>query len=177
MAAPSATDVRVGVTGAIYTAPAGTALPTTAIVALNVAFVNLGYLTQEGLRESIESSTSDLVAWQNSAVVRRTLESDALTFSFDLFQTDADTLEFYYGDYTVASPVGSVEYTGALGPTQPMVFDIIDGDHETRIVLPLAQLTSRGEVVYSSGGTSYPTTVTAYPDGSGVKMYRYYVEA
>lgn len=176
MAAPTSADVRVGVTGAIYTAPAGTALPVTAIAALNVAFVELGYLTSDGLRESIDSSVSDLVAWQNSAVVRRTLDSDSLSFSFDLLQTDADSLEFYYGNYTVASPVGSVEYTGALGPIQPMVFDIIDGDHETRIVLPLAQLTTRGEVVYSSGGTSYPSTVTAYPDGSGIKMYRYYVE-
>ena len=178
MAAINAADVRVGVTGTIKTAPAGTTLPTTAAVALNAAFFDLGYLTQDGLSESVDSSITDLIAWQNSAVVRRTLDSDSLSYSFTLFQTDPDTLKFYYGNYDTTVPtVGHVGYTGALGPIQPMVFDILDGAHVTRLVLPAAQLTGRGEVSYAAGGTSYPVTVTAYPDSGGVKMHRYYVVA
>ena len=49
--ATTATNVTVGkpkVGGAVHWAPLGTALPTSATEALNAAFVDLGYVSEDG---------------------------------------------------------------------------------------------------------------------------------
>ena len=43
-----ATNVRVGITGGLYKAPVGSTAPTDATTALDAAFINLGYVSQEG---------------------------------------------------------------------------------------------------------------------------------
>lgn len=49
-------------TGAVFIAPAGTGLPTDATTPLTEAFKNLGYVSEDGLVESIETDTTDITA-------------------------------------------------------------------------------------------------------------------
>ena len=47
-------NVIVAVTGAVYVAPTGTAAPTASDSTLNVAFVDLGYVSADGITEAID---------------------------------------------------------------------------------------------------------------------------
>src|SRR5687767_1612212 len=130
-------NVRVGVTGAVYTAPAGTALPTTAAMALNVAFVELGFLDESGVVETQGESITNIKAWQNSAVVRKILTEHDLTYAFTALETNAEVLEAYYGNYAA----NVVEITGEVAPNVPWVIDVLDGTEAIRIVVPDGQIT------------------------------------
>ena len=81
-------NVRVGVTGAIYFAPSGTALPTSASAALNAAFTDLGYADETGVVETQGETITNIRAWQNSAVVRKILTEHDLTYAFTALETN-----------------------------------------------------------------------------------------
>ena len=83
----TAENVRVGVTGAVYFAPAGTAVPTSVSGVLNAAFVDVGYIGEDGVSESISADTNDIKAWQNGDVVRRVQTSHDYTVSFTMLRT------------------------------------------------------------------------------------------
>jgi len=165
-----ADNVRVAISGGVFTAPTGTALPTTADATLNVAFTDLGYVSEDGIVESQEADVTDIVAWQNGDVVRKVQTSHDLTYELTLIETKDAVLETYYG----ALSSGVVEVTGDQLGRQSWVIDVIDGDHDIRVVIPEGQVTERGEVTYANGeAISYQVTITAYPDVTGVKAYIY----
>jgi hypothetical protein len=168
--ATTADLVRVGVTGGVYTAPEGTAIPTTVEGALDGAFAEVGYVSEDGLTQSIGADITDIKAWQNGDVVRKIQTSHDLTFAFTMIETSSVTLEAYYGNYTA----GTVEITGDQLPHGPWVLSVIDGDAVIRIVIPDGQVTERGDISYVNGdAVGYPVTISCFPDVSGVKAYMY----
>lgn len=171
---PTSDNVRVGVTGAIYLAPSGTTLPTSALGSLNAAFEELGYVDENGVTETQGETITNIKAWQNSAVVRKILTEHDLTYQFAALETNPAVLEAYYGNYT-DGPDGVVEIRGEVAPNVCWVIDVEDGDSATRIVVPDGQITQRGAVNYgATDAVKYNMTLTAFPDGSEVKAYVYY---
>lgn len=171
--ATNADNVQVGATGGIYVAPVGTTLPTTAAALLAAAFDELGLINEDGVTESQGSDTTDIRAWQLGAVVRRVQSSHDLTYQFSSLETNATVLEAFYGNYTS----GDVQITGEQPENQCWVIEVYDGSEHHRIVLPLAQVSDRGDVSYNSqGATEYPFTLTAYPDANDVKAYIYFAQ-
>lgn len=167
-------NVRVGVTGAIYVAPAGTTLPTDATTALDAAFEELGYADESGVVEAQAEQITNIKAWQNSAVVRKILTEHDLTYQFTALETNPVVLEAFYGNYT-DGPDGVVEIQGEVAPNVCWVIEVEDGTSTTRIVVPDGQVTTRGQVTYgATDAVKYPMTVTAFPDTDGVKAYVYY---
>jgi hypothetical protein len=170
----TASNVRVGVTGAVYGAPTGTALPTSATASLNAAFEELGYLTEDGIRENNGSEVTDIKAWQNAAVVRSIQTSHTLTYHMTFMETSDQVLETFYGNYEN----GTVEIRGELGVRQSWVLHVEDGDDLRRIVIPDGQVTETGEVAYVNGeAVTYPVTITCFPDNDEVKAYHYILGA
>lgn len=167
----TADNVRVGVTGACYLADTGTELPTDATTTVNVSFIDLGYVSDDGVSQAIDESRSDIVAWQNADVVRKVKTSQDVTYSFTMIETSAATLEAYYGNY--AGP-GVVEINGTDTPHKSWIIDVVDDDDTIRLVIPDGQVTERGEITYANGEeVGYPITITAFPDSSGNKAYKY----
>lgn len=169
-------NVRVAVTGAVYAAPAATAVPTSTAAALNAAFVDVGYLSEDGVTTSIATDSNDIIAWQNGTLVRRVQTSHDFTLQFTMIETNGASLLLYFGNYTVGGAgSGSVQITGAAAPRGAYVLHVVDGTDLIRVVIPDGQVTDRGEVTYLNGdAVGYDTTITAYPDASGVKAYLYY---
>ncbi len=168
----TAANVRVGATGAVYFAPIATALPTNATTALISAYTNgdVGYISDAGVTQTVDESITDIRAWQGGDVVRKVQTSHDVTFDFEMIETSTNTLTTFYGGYTT----GLSTITSTQLPHQRMVLEVIDGAVKLRIVLPDAQITERGDVTYASDdAVKYPVTVTAYPDGTGVKAYIY----
>lgn len=175
--ANSAALVKVGTTGSIYTAPAGTTLPTGSQATLNVAFSALGYISDAGVVESNGKTTNKVTAWQNGDVIREVQTEDSVTYKFAAMETSPIVLATYHGNYDD----GVVEVNGLTLPRKPFVIDVLDGDDMVRIVVPYGQITERGDINWVNGDAAiYEMTVEAYPDpnyagslGASAKAYKY----
>lgn len=158
-------------TGAVFVAPYGTTLPTDATTALNAAFKGLGYVSEDGLVNSVETDTSNVNAWGGDLVLVGQ-NSFAETFTVNLIETNADALKVYYGEDNV-SVVGdaiTITQNSAMLPNVSVVFELVlTGGRVKRIVVPNAQIADRsGEITYVDGeAIAYPAVFTAYPDSSG----------
>lgn len=166
----TAANVLVGVTGGAYVAPEGTTVPTDASTALSGTFVEVGYISEAGVSQSIAEDITDLKAWQNGDVVRKIQTSHDLTYSFTMIETSDVTLEAYYGNYAA----GAVEINGDQLPHKAWVLSVIDGSDLLRVTIPDGQITERGDIVYQNGdAVGYQVTITCFPDDAGNKAYLY----
>ncbi len=159
-------------TGAVFVAPAGTALPTNAHVALNAAFEGLGYVSEDGLVNGVETDTEEVNAWGGDLVlVGQTTFKEM--FTVNLIETNENALKVYYGeDNVVVEGNGSitVTQTNEMLPRVSVVFELVmTGGRIRRIVVPNAQIADRsGEITYVDGeAVAYPAVFVAYPDENG----------
>lgn len=163
--------VRVAVTGGIYVDLSGAATLPTSADDLLTEFDELGYVSEDGVTQTINSETNDIVAWQNADIVRKVQTSHDVTYQFSGLETNPTVLEAYYGNYDAGAD--SVEITGAVLPRMSWVIDVFDDDQKIRLAIPSGQVTERGDVQYVNGdAVMYPMTITAYPV-DGVKAYLY----
>lgn len=169
-------------TGAILSAPLGTALPTGIADQLNEAFKDSGYVSSDGLSFTIDDSTSDINEW-NGALVRRLLESRDVTFSWSHLETNAESLKNTFGDENVvvtpATTSDGEKITVSIGAKLPAakswVFKLKDGAHRILIVVPNGQITSVDEVSFtSSDAITWPVTLSTYADEHGHNCYIYF---
>lgn len=168
----TAQNVRVATTGAVSLAPMATALPADATTELIAAFKDVGYIGPDGVTQAIETDVTDITAWQNGDTVRKVQTSHDVTFQLVMLETNELSLKVYYADKDATAK--AVKVTGAQSPHNIVVIDVLDDKHSIRIVLPDAQVTERGEIVYQNEeATGYDVTFTAYPDADGVKAYIY----
>lgn len=171
-------EVRVGVDGIVATGAFGVAAaPTDADTALGGTWADLGYVSEDGVTETTEQSTSVLRAWQNAKKVRTLIEEGSVRYQFTLIQTNADTVAFYYG--------GTVESDGSIviDPTRerPVLafdIDVIDGDSIIRAYAPEAQVVEVGDQVYASGEPiGYEVTVEcSYNEELGGSVKKWYTD-
>jgi hypothetical protein len=167
MTAPTLTagNVRVGVSGEVSCGPTTAAAPTTASSALT-GFHGLGYLDEKGLGRKPEAKKKDIVAWQNSKVVRSVQDGAAkVTYTFNLIETSKETVEFAYGT-TVAQTVTEGTYSAdpaSTGGIQSFVFDVIDGGNLRREYVEEGEMTDPPETTFANGEPSgFACTVVAY---------------
>ena len=101
----SAMKVTTGkpkVSGAVFTAPLGTTLPTDATTALASAFVGLGHVSEDGLENSTDMSISTIKEW-GGLVVYNSLEELTDQFKLTLIEAEnVDVLKAVYGDSHVS---------------------------------------------------------------------------
>lgn len=171
-----ATKVSFGkpkATGAVFVAPAGTALPTNATAALNAAFKGMGYVSEDGLVNSVETDTETVTAWGGDQVLSGQT-SFAETFTVNLIETNTEALKLYYGDANVivdgTTGAITVKQNSKVLPKVVVVFELVlTGGRVKRIVVPNAQITDRsGEITYVDGEPiAYPAVFNAYPDVNG----------
>ena len=171
--AVTAANVLVGTppsgVGGIYGAASGTTLPTTTVAALDPAFADGGYVSEDGVTQAIGSDVTEIKAW-NGDTVRKIETSHDVTLQFTLLETSTTTRRWYYGNATSSLS----EVRSGQGIRQAWVIDMVDGAKKIRLVVPDGQVTERGDVVYRlDEAVAYPITITAYPDSSGVKIYKY----
>ncbi len=165
--------------GAIYIAPAGTALPTDATTALAETYVALGYISDAGLVNSNSISSETIKAWGGDEVLN-IYQGREDTFSYTLIEAlDINVLKQVYGPENVT---GTLEEGIAINvksdielPEQVIVAEMIMKDGALkRIVIPAARVVNVGDINYSdSAAVAYETTVRANPDSNGNTHYEY----
>ncbi len=169
-----ATNVKVAITGAVYTAPTGTTAPTDASTSLDAAFKAVGYISEDGVKEANDTENEEIKAWQNSDIVRKVITKNETSYAFTMIETNSAALGLFYGK-TIA--VGATDHIigGTVTGKIAAVIDVIDGSQVIRRYIPSCEVTERGEVALTgTDALGYETTVTAYPDatlGGSVKVY------
>jgi hypothetical protein len=170
-----ATAVRVGVTGKIWFAPQGTAVPAATSGALT-GFNEVGYATDAGVTLTINNDTADIRAWQNGDLLRRVQKSVTFSVKFVMAETNEQSLLLYYNNYAhgAAAADGVVTFNSNQPYRGAFVLDIVDSPYLMRVVFPDGQVTDRGDTAITSGDLiGYDTTVAGYPDAAGNAGYMY----
>lgn len=166
-------NVRVAVTGAVYVAPTDTAAPTSSDSALNVAFVDLGYVSADGITESIDRSTTQIRAWQNGSLVREVTSEGTYSVSMMFIETNEAVLELYYGATNTAGKF-DIDPT-STGGRKSFVIDVVDGANVERIYIPAGEITALGERTLASGeAVGYEVTITAYADAGSTTVSKWF---
>ena len=171
-------EVRVGVTGVVAVGAFGlTTPPTDATTTLHSSFVDYGYVSEDGVTETTEQSSSKIRAWQKNKVVRTVMEEGSVQYAFTLIQTNADTVAYYYGG-TVASDGSIVIDPTTERPVHEFVIDVIDGDSIIRAYAPEARVIEVGDQVYENGAPiGYEVTVECeYNDDLGGSVKKWYTD-
>lgn len=158
-------QVRVGVSGLIGTAPLGTTAPTGTSSSLS-SFTDLGYVSEDGVTETNDISINPIKAWQNAVTVRNTVTDGSVSYQLTLIQTDVNVVAAVYGS-AVAADGSIIKRPTTERPHKAWVIDVIDGTEKIRNWIPDGQITELGDVVYQNGeAIGYEITLTTYPHTS-----------
>ena len=177
----TATYVSTGkpnVSGAVFVADKGTALPTNATATLSSAFTCLGYVSEDGLENANELDVSEIKAWGGS-IVYRSLTGLNDTFTLKLIESEnIDVLKNVYGDENVEEDANgdiTIDIVTEDPQEKVWVFDLaLRGGRSKRIVIPDGAITSRDAITYNdSDAIAYGITVSAYPDADGKTHIEY----
>lgn len=164
---------KPSVSGAVYRAPLGTELPTSATAALGEAFKGLGYVSEDGLTNATERET--VKAWGGDIVASTITD----TFQFTLIEAmNVDVIEAVYGEENVSGTAESgivIKVNETVQNACVWVFDVVlKGGVKKRIVVPHGAVSEVGDVTYNeSDPLGYETTITATADDAGQTHYEY----
>ena len=171
-------------TGGILVADVDSALPTDASTAVDAAFVALGYAGEGGLEPAGEGATlTDLRAWGGDIVATVTETKSITRFRFTLLEVfNADVAAFVFGAGNVTSTAAGVGTNSSIAiedkgddiPTKSLIFDMKYEGRKMRIVIPRGRCVVTAELPFTDNALSgYEVEVTALPDDTGVRSYRY----
>lgn len=172
------------VTGGLWVAPIGTALPTTEIVALNAAFKAVGYITEDGVTRSESRSSDPIKAWGgDTMVVTQTGVEATLTTTLAEYLTKV-AQDLVYGSANVTETAATsssgtkLAIVGKLGSPSPRnawVVEMFSGTATGRIVFPIVQVTETDDVSYKDDElAAHGVTATLFPDATGAYFYEYW---
>ena len=181
MANNNAQNVSVGkpkIGGAIYRAPLGTTLPTTANGSLDAAFECLGYASDAGLVNNNSAESEDIKAWGGDTVLSvQTSKTD--TFNFTLLESlNPEVLKTVYGNDNVTGDIDTGIRVVANSEEQEECVWVIDmvlrGGVLKRIVLPDAKVTNVDKISYvDNEAIGYNTTLSCLPDSTADQATHY----
>lgn len=157
--------------GGVWIAPAGTTLPTDGSTALAAAYVNMGYISEDGYVISTETDTQEIKAWGGDTVLTgQSSFSESHTVNF--IETNVNTLKAIYGasNVTTAGNVITVKSTSKELPECVLVVELLlTGGRVRRVVVPHAKIADRSmEITFSDDeAITYPAKFSAAPDANG----------
>lgn len=173
-------------TGGILAAPKGTALPTDATTALNVAFKAFGYADNKGLEPSGEGAKKkEITAWGGDVIASVTESKSISKFRFTIVEVfNPETLKFVFGEGNVAVTAATtssgtriaIQDKGYEPDDQAFVFEMFYKAKRMRYVAPNASVAILAERPHvDTDVMGYECEITCLPDANGVRMYRYLV--
>ena len=164
-------------TGAIWTAPLGTELPTDTDSEL-VGFDCLGYCSDDGLTNSTDLESETIKAWGGDTVLT-IQKSKEDKYKFKLIEVlNVDVLKFVYGSANVEGDLATgitLKANNTDVEEKTIVIDMIMRDNTAkRVVIPTCKISEIADIVYSdSAAVGYEVTVACTPDEDGNTHYEY----
>ena len=164
--------------GCIYRAPLGTTLPTNATSELAEAFVNQGYISDDGITESEERDTDEKKAFGGD-VVARPQTSYSKSYNFTFIETNEEVMKTRYGSENVSGDYDTtglvIKHTSKELERAVWVIDLLINDNLLiRKVIHNGQISETGEINYQDGElVAYEVTMNTFPDENSVYVYEY----
>lgn len=172
------------VTGGLWVAPKGTALPTNETTALAVTYQTVGYATEDGVTRTESRDSEVIKAWGGNTIVVAQTGVEATLQAGLAEYLNPLTQKLIYGDANVTStPATSsagnkLAIVGKLGSPAPhkvWVIEMFSGDAIGRLVFPDVQVTETDDVVYSDSElAARGVTATLFADSTGSYFYEYW---
>lgn len=168
--------------GAVFKAPAGTTLPTDAKSTLGSGFVAMGYISEDGVSNTLGWDSEVIKDWGGSPVITyEDNKNDEFKMTF-LESLNPAVLKAVHGDGNVtgtdAETTGglTVTVTGDEHEAAVWVIDmILKGNILKRVVIPAGTISALEEVVYKKNEPiGYGVTITATLDSSENFHYEYF---
>lgn len=167
--------------GAIFRAPLGTTLPTNALDDLDEAFVNVGYISEDGVTNSNSPESDDIKAWGGDTVLAlQTAKPD--TFKFGMIESiNKETLSTVYGPENVSGDLTEgitvVANSNDMKEYAYVIEMSLKNNVVKRVVIPDAKITNIDDITYQDGGAvAYNITLTAIPDIENNTHYEYLIQ-
>lgn len=183
--AKNVTTGKPAIAGAIYRAPlsGNPTIPTDCTTALPEAFKCLGYVSEDGMTNSMSNDNTDIKAWGGD-IVMTVKNSRTDTFKLVLIEVlNEDVLKTVYGDENVTVTPASNSAPKAIAvksnnadavPCCYVVEMITKGGNPKRIVIPNGKVNEVGDIVYKDDDVvGYDVTIGAEADGEGNTHYEY----
>lgn len=171
-----------GKVGAYFlSAPNGTSLPTDASTALDAAFNNTGFVSEDGITQALSTDTTEIKDL-NGDVVKKLITSRSETLKLKFIEINEFSLKERYGQSNVqvdTATSGVIKYSVKSNSTpMPMrsyVFEgVLDNGGKLRMVVPKGQISEFGDTIYSASEViGYEITIQCTPDENGNTFYGY----
>ena len=163
--------------GYFFSAPSTATVPTDYSTALGSDFVNLGFISEDGVAETIETDTTDF-ADMNGDVVFTATSKRTETIKATLLEVAVPALKEIYGQDMVtvdAQDNITAKHGGHTSPNRIYVLELVLRDgRRWRQVVPAGQVTEVGDLSLAAGeGAGREVTITCNVDASGVSVYDY----
>lgn len=153
-----------------FSAPLGTTIPT-GFEPLDSAFVNLGFVTEDGITRALDEDSDDVVD-MNGDTIATLSSSKKETFALTMAEIKADTMRERWGHENVT--VDSNGIIKAVSNSDERsnrcyVGDfVLKGGRRWRTIVPNGKVTEVGEMLFASSDiVGIETTVTAFPGSDG----------
>ena len=153
----------------IYAAPHGTALPAAVGTTPGSGWIELGWVSEDGVTNSIQRDTTKHYAWGGS-VVKTTQDKYTETFKFALLETSKAVLDLVFGAANVTGTGNdlTVNHSELMLDRQSFLIDFVDGTRVGRHVIKDGMVTEVGDLVYTHKGLlMYELTVDVYKPADG----------
>ncbi len=170
-------DTKLGVgceSGMFYHAPAGTALPTYPLEALNSAWKEVGDVSADGITLTLDKSTENLRNWANK-IKRTILTEHTETIQAPVMDTTQETLETILGEGSTSTSAATSAHgalvtasltQATLPPEEAFLFIMKDDDDAIAIGCEYGQITAMESVTFAPGSAiTWTPTITALQDG------------
>lgn len=179
------TAAKPKVEGAVFAAPLTSTLtiPDDASTALAQAFKELGYASEDGIRNTFTPESEEVKAWGGD-IVLTPVNGRADKWTVKLIEANNDeVIKIVYGSgnvditaSTTSTPkkIEVAANAGELGAYCWVFEMILKAGGIRRVVLPNAKVTEIGEVTYKDNEPiGYELTLTCMPDEDGNTHYEY----
>lgn len=116
---PNPNNILVGSNGTVRAAPVGTVVPTDLTTAYAAAWLDLGYLGEDGVTFDPSMDVNEIMAWQDFYPVRRVVTARGLDIGLPLLEWSRTTVPLALGGGVVTSAAGVHKYE----PAEPETID------------------------------------------------------
>lgn len=162
--------------GYIFVAPVGTTLPTDYSTALPTAYKCLGFISEDGYVETVDSDSEDLVD-MNGDLMDSPQTSRVESAQLTLAEIKAMTLKLMYGDENVTDKAGviTVKHNGNSNGTWVVVLDLLlKNNRKWRKAVPLFQCSELDDLTLAVGELAARALTAKYlTDADGNTCYDY----